>query len=155
MRFSSKLAVALVVPCIAPASSQIAGMTLRDEISAQDKALFAAFNRRDIDALREFFAPDLEFYQDNQRVTNLQENMETFRDNFSQSGHLRRELVAGTLEVYPLKDFGAMELGVHRFYWTDQGGPERLSATAKFVHIWRKQDGSWKITRVISYDHKV
>jgi len=24
---------------------------------------------------------------------------------------------------------------------------------AKFIHLWQKKGGAWKITRVISYDH--
>jgi hypothetical protein len=27
-----------------------------------------------------------------------------------------RELVPGTLQVYPVKDYGAIEMGVHRFH---------------------------------------
>ena len=56
----------------------------------------------------------------------------------------------GTLEVYPLKGFGAVEMGVHRF--THPGDPTNIGE-AKFIHVWRLKDGVWQISRVISIDH--
>ena len=57
----------------------------------------------------------------------------------------------GSLRAYPLNGYGAVQLGVHRFFSPiDASEPVGL---AKFIHIWRNQDGKWKITRVISYDH--
>jgi putative ABC transport system permease protein len=35
-------------------------------------------------------------------------------------GHFTRELVPGTLKVYPIKDFGALSEGVHRFCQLDR-----------------------------------
>ena len=66
-------------------------------------------------------------------------------------GKVQRKLVAGSLEVYPLKGYGAVEIGVHRFY--HPGDPSNIGE-AKFVHLWQYKDGTWKVARVISYDHE-
>jgi len=67
-------------------------------------------------------------------------------------GKVKRELVPGTLEVYPLAGYGAVEIGVHRFLhpWGQDHG---IVGEAKFIHVWRYKDGMWEITRVISVDH--
>jgi len=56
-----------------------------------------------------------------------------------------------TLEVYPLKGYGAVEIGIHRFH--HPGHPEDGEGDAKFITIWQNKDGDWKVTRVISYYH--
>jgi hypothetical protein len=56
-----------------------------------------------------------------------------------------------TLEVYPLKGYGAVEIGVHRFH--HPGQPEDAMGDDKFVTLWQNKDGAWKVTRVISYEH--
>lgn len=58
------------------------------------------------------------------------------------------------MEVYPVKGYGAMEVGIHRLYTAEPGQKEQVSPTAKFVHIWRKKAGTWQIVRVVSYDHE-
>lgn len=71
----------------------------------------------------------------------------------------RRELLEGSLVVYPLEKtnvlYGAVQMGVHRFYESKNGGPERLGSTAKFTHLWLLENGEWKLSRVMSYDHQV
>ena len=64
-----------------------------------------------------------------------------------------RELLGGSLEVYPIKDFGAIEIGIHNFYQTDKDKNEKLVARPKFMHLWQKSDTGWKIVRIVSYDH--
>jgi hypothetical protein len=66
-------------------------------------------------------------------------------------GHFRRELVPGSLKVYPIKDFGAIEQGVHRFCQFDTGDCDGI---ADFVIVWRRQGDKWQITRVLSYGHR-
>jgi hypothetical protein len=66
-------------------------------------------------------------------------------------GNYRRELVPDTLKVFPVKDFGAIEQGVHRFCQVDTGVCEGM---ADFVIVWRRQDSQWLITRVLSYGHR-
>ena len=68
-------------------------------------------------------------------------------------GKVRRELVKGSLEVYPLKGYGAVEIGTHRFYHPGTQDHD-VVGEAKFVQLWQYKDGAWKVSRVISYDHE-
>jgi hypothetical protein len=127
---------------------------LYDTIAHLDSVFFNAFNTRNLDNLKILISENLEFYHDLGGVTNYNQNMNAFKKTFESDRVVRRELVAGTLEVYPIKDYGAVETGIHRFYATEKGQQEKLSSEAKFVHVWRKKDGEWKITRIISYGHQ-
>jgi len=129
-------------------------VALFKEISDLDSVLFGAFNGSDLETLKTLFNEDLEFYHDKGGLTHYQENVDSFRRTFESSTRIRRELVDGTLEVYPIEGYGAVEIGVHRFYSTNPGQKEELTATAKFVHVWQKKNGKWKISRVVSYDHR-
>src|ERR1700721_345435 len=83
-------------------------------VAALDTALFDAYNNCNLDKLGSMAAEDLEFYHDQ---TGLSVGSKTFveaiRNNICNKVH--RELVAGTLEVYPMKGYGAVEMCVHRF----------------------------------------
>lgn len=65
-------------------------------------------------------------------------------------GDVRRELVPGTLEAHLMKGYGAVEIGVHRFYHPKSNSP---AGEGRFMNLWQYRDGAWKITRVISFDH--
>ena len=47
--------------------------------------------------------------------------MDAFKKTFESDRRVRRELVRGTLEVYPIRDYGALETGIHHFYATEKG----------------------------------
>jgi ketosteroid isomerase-like protein len=119
-------------------------------IQKLDTELFAAYNNCDLAKLGSMVSDDLEFYHDQ---TGLAVGKQALLDAVQKNicGKVQRALVAGSLEVYPLKGFGAVEIGVHRFRHpgdNPEGGGE-----AKFVHIWQNKDGVWRVTRVISFDH--
>lgn len=124
--------------------------TLCQQIQALDTELFNAYNRCDLTTLSSMVADDLEFYHDK---TGLAIGRQVFIDAIKNNlcGKVSRELVPGTLEVYPIAHYGAVEIGVHRFH--HPGQPDNIGE-AKFVHLWRNQDGKWQVTRVISYDHQ-
>jgi hypothetical protein len=148
---------ALIVAGLGTAQQRVGepvSQALFDDIAHMDEILFTAFNRRDLATLSTLFSPELEFYHDKGGLTHYDENMRSFRDNFAKPTVVRRQLVDGTLEVYPIQGVGAVEIGVHRFYSKDPGGEERLTATARFIHLWRKDKGHWRVARVISYDHR-
>ena len=127
---------------------------LYDTIAHLDSVFFNAFNQRDLDQLKTLLADNLEFYHDQGGVTDYTQNVAAFKRNFESERRVRRELVRSSLEVYPIKDYGAVETGIHRFYATEKGQQEKLSSEAKFVQLWQKKDGNWKITRIISYGHQ-
>ena len=118
-------------------------------ISDLDTALFDSYNSCDLEKFKSFFTDDLEFYHDQGGLTvGSQTVTEQVKKNIC--GKVRRELVAGTLKVYPMHGYGAVEVGSHRFQPAKGGEP---TGEAKFIHVWQRKDGAWKITRVISYDH--
>lgn len=126
---------------------------LKDTIARMDSIFFKAFNNCDTLTSKEMFTTDLEFYHDHGGLTGYEQNMASIRNRCSQDYHVRRELVQGSLEVYPIKNFGAIQIGSHRFYYTPKGGKEKLDGTFRFVHVWKNENGRWKIARVISFDH--
>jgi hypothetical protein len=124
---------------------------LYNEILHMDSVLFNAFNSRDINKLMQCFDPGLELYQDNIGVRNYSQTAEAFDGLFKKDYILTRKPVPGSIEVYPIKDYGAIETGQHTFSHIENGKPE--TATFKFMHVWQKKEGIWRITRLITYDH--
>jgi ketosteroid isomerase-like protein len=124
-------------------------------IAARDSALFDAFNRCDTTAIGAFFTDDLEFYHDwNGAIGPRTRFLEGFTDACRKHELGRRELLSGTMEVHPMRNVGAVQIGVHRFFIRTPGGGETPGSTAKFVMLWRNSDGVWRISRVLSFDHR-
>ena len=124
---------------------------LFDEIAHQDSLQFDAFNSRNLDKLMNYFDSSLELYQDNTGVRNFDQTKQAFGGVFKMAYALTRKLVSGTMEVYPIKDYGAIETGHHTFSHIENG--QLQSATFKFMQIWQKKDGVWRVTREITYGH--
>jgi ketosteroid isomerase-like protein len=118
-------------------------------IQSLDTQLFEAYNHCDLATLGAMVSDDLEFYHDQ---TGLSVGKAPFIAAIRQNicGKVHRTLVPGSMEVYPLKGYGAVEIGVHRFHHPGEDG----EGEAKFVTLWKNKDGSWKVTRVISYNHE-
>jgi hypothetical protein len=142
-----------------PAASQ----ALTDEIAAKDAELFSAlFDRCDADHIAAMVTDDFEFFhdKDGQSAKSGAQFIEGIRATCARQKagtdyRARRELVPGTLQVYPINNYGAVELGEHRFYKLEAGGKERLVEVSKFVNLWRKDAGGWRMARVISYAHSL
>lgn len=84
-------------------------------IASLDTALFDSYNACDLDTFAAFFTDDVEFYHDQGGLTvGAKTVTEQVKKNIC--GKTRRELVPGTLQVYPMRGYGAVEIGVHRFY---------------------------------------
>ncbi len=124
---------------------------LYDEIVRQDTALFEAFNARDLETNMSFFAEDLEFYHDQDGLISYEQFLEASRSLFAADNGLRRDIVPGTIRVFPVPGYGAMQLGTHRFCHDENGTQD--CGVFEFVHVWQKKDGRWRITRVLSYGH--
>jgi hypothetical protein len=128
-----------------------ANQVLYKEIAHQDSVLFTAFNNRDTSLFKKMFAEDLEFFHDIGGLTGYEQTINFLRSNTTSKSDLRRDLVKGSLEVYPIPGYGAIEIGSHTFCHTENGKPD--CGTFKFVQVWKKINNEWKITRVVSYGH--
>ena len=143
--------VSVLLGSTAQAQSNEPSDALFKTVQSLDTQLFDAYNHCDLAKLGAMVSDDLEFYHDK---TGLSVGKAPFIAAIKQNicGKVERTLVAGSLEVYPLKDYGAVEIGVHRFYHSHN--PEDGVGEAKFITLWQNKDGAWKVTRAISYDHE-
>lgn len=154
----SALAIASFILITLPvrAESQVPapGDSLLRTISALDSALFDAYNHCELATLASYFTSDIEFYHDQAGLSRGRPPLLNDLRKYV-CGKVRRDLVAGTLEVSPLRHYGAVETGLHRFCDATKyrACQDSTSGIAKFVHVWRHKDGQWQISRVISYDH--
>jgi hypothetical protein len=146
-------------------SSALFAQNEKDELSttipAQDGKFWNAYNQCDVEKMSQFFWPDIEFYHDKGGPTlGLSALTASLKNNLCGKAdfRLRREAVPGTVHVYPLqKDgviYGAVLSGEHYFYINEKGKAEYRDGLAKFFHVWLLKDGTWKMARVVSYDHK-
>lgn len=136
---------------------------LTESIRRADATFFEAFFVTcDVDTIAKMVTDDFEFFHDKsgrnttsgaQFVADLKASCERRRNG--EDFTARRALVDGTLEVYPLNGYGAIEIGVHRFYRTyPDGRPEEPTEIAKFTQVWHRDGEKWRLARVLSYDHR-
>lgn len=120
-------------------------------VAALDTKFFDAYNHCDLATLSAMVSDGLEFYHDQTGLTvGKQPFLDAIKSNIC--GHTQRTLVQGSLQVYPLKGYGAVEIGVHRFHHPTE--PGLGVGEGKFITLWEYKDGTWKISRAISYDHE-
>lgn len=121
---------------------------LYDTIVHMDSVLFSAYNICDLETMAGCFSEDIEFYHDQGGLmTNKDSIMAATEKNIC--GKVKRVLVEGSIEVYPIKGYGAVEMGQHYFINNQEPKPAQPSI-GKFVHTWKNETGKWRITRVIS-----
>lgn len=151
------------VVLLLPVYSLRAQVNTNDELKAvleRDSLFWQHYNNCNVDAMRDFFTDDIEFYHDKGGVINgLEEFLAVSKRNLCSNDNfrLKREVVRGTVKVFPMKDgdklYGAILSGQHNFYIIENGNKPRLDGLARFTHLFLKTDSGWKMSRVLSYDH--
>ena len=124
---------------------------LFNKVANLDSSLFAAYNSKNLNLMKTYFTKDLEWYQDNGGLIDFNKVFSNFQSIFNRDYDLKRNLIRESLEVHPIEGYGAIEIGKHQFKHIENGKLE--IGTFKFVMIWKNDNGNWKISRVISYDH--
>ena len=124
---------------------------LFNKIANLDSSLFAAYNSKNLDLMETYFTRDLEWYQDNGGLIDYEKVFSNFKSIFNRDYDLKRNLIKESLEVHPIEGYGAIEIGKHQFKHIENGKLE--IGTFKFLMIWKNDNGNWKISTVISYDH--
>lgn len=125
--------------------------TLTQEVLEADQRFFSAFNRGDLETTRSMLDPNIEFYHDKDGQTGFDETVAGLKRLFGRNNGLNRQLISDQGEVHPIPNVGAVQLGSHRFCHDENGKQD--CGVFKFVHLWRKTEDGWKLSRVISYDH--
>jgi len=141
----------------AHADSPTADAALTAKITALDTAVFDAFSHcekpGELDKHASYFDPAVEFYHDLGGVTWTRDEM-IAQTKANVCGKFQRELVPGTLKVWPIKGYGALARGEHRFCHYKAGGVTHpCEGRAEFTVLWHQQGDAWTITRVFSYGH--
>ena len=120
---------------------------LYDQIVSMDKEFFDAYNNCDLKKQDSIYDENIEFFHDKGGLmTSKTELMEATKKNIC--GKVTRQLVKGSIEVYPINNYGAVEIGFHKFYNNQE--PNAESKPSKFIIMWKNENGNWKITKVVS-----
>ncbi len=119
-----------------------------DAIAQTDSIFFNGYNTCNLVLVDSMISEDLEFYHDVTGLsTSKKDVMQALKNNIC--GKVTRTLLPGSIEVYEVPGYGAVEMGFHGFRNNQEKDPGEMHYS-KFVHIWRWENGKWKLTRVIS-----
>jgi hypothetical protein len=131
----------LQVPTYIPESKELYATIIHMDSVWQD-----SYNTCKLEVQNLLISDSLEFYHDRNGVMTSKTALITALKN-NICGKVTRELLEGSIEVYPINNYGAVEMGYHRFH---NKAEKTMSNYARFVHIWRNENGQWKITRIVS-----
>jgi hypothetical protein len=155
--FAMLLASALIAP---PGQAAPPEAGWDASVRTFDDAYWAAYNRCDIQALSAMNVDDLEFYHDLGGVMRGKAQFDAAMTKnicANPSRKVRREAVAGSVQVYPMMTngvlYGAIIEGNHQFYNAAPGTPDVLAERARFASLLLYKDGVWKLARALSYAH--
>jgi hypothetical protein len=122
-------------------------LELHHEIIKMDSIYFTAYNTCDLKTQEAIYAENLEFFHDKGGLsTDKAGILKSLKENICNK--VTRTLIKGSIEVYPIKEYGAIQIGYHKFY--NNLEPKAKSMPSKFIVVWKKKNNSWLITKVIS-----
>lgn len=120
---------------------------LHATIKNMDKVFFDAYNSCDMETQKRIYADEIEFFHDKSGLsTSKSDILAATEKNICDK--VTRTLIEGSIEVYPIHDYGAVEIGYHKFF--NHQEPDAISTPSKYIMIWRLKDDQWQITKVIS-----
>jgi hypothetical protein len=146
---------------IQPLFAQPAAKDVSAIILQKDSLFWKTYNTCDLVNMGQYFTDDLEFYHDKGGITLTGAKLVESAKNGFCSGKgfkLRREPVPGTVQVFPMMKndtvYAAVISGEHYFYITQGDQKEFRDGWATFTHLWILKNGVWKMSRILSFDHK-
>lgn len=138
---------------IADSANGLTSGPLFDSLARMDSVLFdASFTSCDATKANAIFTDDVEFYHDQTGFAageQVRDNTRRLTASCPRSRGVTRTLIPGSLRIYSIQGYGAVQMGVHRF---DERGASSGTLT-RFVHLWRLENGTWRLARVLSLDH--
>ena len=122
-------------------------INIHNEIVKMDSIYFNAYNTCNLKKQEELLSDDIEFLHDKGGVSTSKEEILSDIEK-KICGKVTRTLIKGSIEVYPIHDYGAVQIGYHKFYNNQE--PTLKSIPAKFIIIWKKENNNWKMKRIVS-----
>jgi len=120
---------------------------LQQKIEVLDSMFFTAYNTCDIETQEMLISEDIEFFHDKGGLsTSKTDIIEAMKTNIC--GKVTRELIKGSIEVYPIHEYGAVQMGYHKFFNNQE--PNAISNPSRFITLWKKDNDNWKMTRIVS-----
>jgi hypothetical protein len=144
-----------------PVTAQTDSQKLTAIILERDSLFWKGYNTCDTALCGKFLYDDVTFYHDKGGPTLGRENLlASLQNNLCgniATYRLRREAIKKIIKVFPmLKNgavYGAIFSGEHFFFVSQNGQKEKLDGRARFTHLWLLQNGIWKMSYILSYDH--
>lgn len=115
-----------------------------------DSIFFDAYNHCDtkFEVYADFYTDEIEFYHDQGGLSNSKKDILECTKKYM-CGKVTRTLIPGSIEVYPIKDYGAIEIGVHSFS-NNTNPPDEPKKISRFTIFWKQVNGQWRIAKVVS-----
>lgn len=138
------------------------GNELYKIILSKDSLLFnVGFNTCNIAQFDQLLSEQFEFFHDNAGVADKKKFLRDLQEglcNKPAAYQARRELLPGSTEIFALYNkgnlYGAIQEGVHQFFEKEINKPEKFGSSARFTHVWLLENGEWKLTKSLSYEHQ-
>ncbi|MFM1931495.1 MAG: peptidase family [Bacteroidota bacterium] len=147
--------------CMMTTAQIDASSPLFSTIRVKDSLLFdVGFNTCDIQQFEALLSENFTFYHDQSGITNSKADFISGVQNglCKLVYKPKRVLDRNTMEVYPLQEngvlYGAIQTGVHNFYAVEADQSEYITSTAKFTHVWILENGDFRLSEGLSYDHE-
>lgn len=116
-------------------------------ILEQDRVYFEAYNNCDMETQAALLSDELEFYHDQGGLSQSKgEILSSIKTNIC--GKVTRELIPESVEIHAIKGFGAVEIGLHKFYNREE--PDAVSKPSRFITLWKNEGEHWKMHRIVS-----
>lgn len=130
-------------------------------IISKDSLLFnIGFNTCDISQFEKLLSEKFEFFHDKGGISDKKKFLDDLQNGLCgnpSNYQARRELMPESTEIYALYNkgnlYGAIQVGVHQFFEKQPNKPEIFGSSAKFTHVWLIENGEWKLTKSLSYEH--
>jgi len=121
--------------------------TLYKTIVHLDSIFFNAYNNCNLETQDSLYSDSIEFYHDQGGLTTSKKDI-LAATKMNICGKVTRELVKGSIEVYPIKDYGAVEMGFHKCH--NKMEKNAKPKASRFIIIWQNKNEKWIMSRVIS-----
>jgi hypothetical protein len=141
-------------------SAQTGDEKVTKTVLEKDALFWTGYNTCNYEQMSEFLTDDVEFYHDKGGITlGKSALVDSIRKNLcsNPSFRTRREAETGTVRVYLMKNsnvtYGAIVSGDHYFFNSYDRKPEKREGIAKFMSLWILKGNTWKMSKILSYDH--